>query len=188
LHEDFPCPNYAHYGGWPCQKDGSTPHHWTLTYLFPPIDVLEIPNRIHDGDCDLQDWEPEAAATGMVYRQVFCVGCAKQSRETFPILCLRNVLIWGILIKDSRTQSTVSGDGPGLAVLFAAHKQPVSSNFLYHSLIVLSEGGSFWYLVQKLLCTVIIDSVLASCKTKRFLFALKRHVFILLPPSGETDN
>jgi hypothetical protein len=44
---------------------------------------------------------------------------------------------------------------------------PVSSNFLYHSLIVLSVGGSVWYLVRKPRCTVIIDSILASCKTQK---------------------
>jgi hypothetical protein len=43
---------------------------------------------------------------------------------------------------DFRTRSTVPGDGPGLPVHFATHKQPVSSNFLYQSLTVLSVGGS----------------------------------------------
>jgi hypothetical protein len=75
---------------------------------------------------------------------------------------------WGLLIKDSRMRSTVSGNGPGMPVLFAVHKQPVSSNFLYHSLIVLSVGGSVWYLVRKPHCTVIIDSVLASYKTQKY--------------------
>jgi hypothetical protein len=58
------------------------------------------------------------------------------------------------LVKDSRTRFTVSGDDPGLPVLFAAHKLFVSSNFLYHSLIVLSVGGSVWYLARKPRCTM----------------------------------
>jgi hypothetical protein len=66
----------------------------------------------------------------------------------------RRVDFWGLLIKDSRTRSTVSGDDPALPVLFAAHKQPVSSNFLYHSLIVLSVGASVWYLARKPCCTM----------------------------------
>jgi hypothetical protein len=49
---------------------------------------------------------------------------------------------------DSRTRSTVPGNGPGLPVRFATHKQPVSSNFLYQSLTVLSVGGSVRYLVE----------------------------------------
>jgi hypothetical protein len=84
----------------------------------------------------------------------------------------RHVDFLGLLVKDSRTRSTVSGDAgdcPGLPVLFAAHKQSVSSNFLYYSLIVLSVGGSIWYLVRKPRRTVIMDSVLASCKTKKGL-------------------
>jgi hypothetical protein len=79
----------------------------------------------------------------------------------------RRVHFLGFLVKDSRTRSTVSGDGPGLLVLFVAHKQPASSNFLYHCLIVLSISGSVWYFVQNPRCTVIIDSVLASCTTHK---------------------
>jgi hypothetical protein len=50
----------------------------------------------------------------------------------------RRVDFWGHLVKDSRTRSTVTGNGPGLPVLFAAHKQPISSNFLYQSLNALN--------------------------------------------------
>jgi hypothetical protein len=59
----------------------------------------------------------------------------------------------------------VPGDGPGLLVRFATHKQPVSSTFLYQSLTVLSVGGSVRYLVRKPRCTVTIDWVLANCRT-----------------------
>jgi hypothetical protein len=79
------------------------------------------------------------------------------TRQTAPFCCnsrlVRRVDFWGLLVRDSRTRSTVSGDDPGLPVLFAAHKQSVSSNFLYHSLIVLSVGGSVWYLARKPRCT-----------------------------------
>jgi hypothetical protein len=83
---------------------------------------------------------------------------------------VRRVDFWGLLVKDFRTRSTVSGDGPGLPVLSVAHKQ---LNFLCHSLIVFSVGGSVWYLVRKPCCTVIIDSVLASCKTQKISVCLK---------------
>jgi hypothetical protein len=44
-------------------------------------------------------------------------------------------------------------------------------NFMYHSRTVLSVGGSAWYLVRHLRCTLTIDSVLANSKTQNtFLF------------------
>ena len=43
--------------------------------------------------------------------------------------------------------------------------------FMYHSRIVLSVGGSVWYMIRNLRCTVTIDSVLANSKTQNaFLF------------------
>jgi hypothetical protein len=43
--------------------------------------------------------------------------------------------------------------------------------FMYHSRIVLSIGGSVWYVIWKHRCTVTIDSVLANFKTQNtFLF------------------
>ena len=38
--------------------------------------------------------------------------------------------------------------------------------FLYHSQIVLSVGGSVWYMIRNLRCTVTIDSVLTNSKTQ----------------------
>ena len=59
---------------------------------------------------------------------------------------------------------------------------------MYHSRMVLSVGGSVWYMVRNLRCTVTIDSVLANSKTQNaFLFivhAIFRHDY--LPPSGGT--
>jgi hypothetical protein len=50
---------------------------------------------------------------------------------------------------------------------------------MYHSRTVLSVGGSVWYMVRNLHCTVTIDSVLANSKTQNaFLFpvhAMFRH-------------
>jgi hypothetical protein len=57
---------------------------------------------------------------------------------------------------------------PWPACSFCGTEQPVTSTFLFHSLIVLSVGGYVWYLVRQPRCTVIIDSVLASCKIKKF--------------------
>jgi hypothetical protein len=85
----------------------------------------------------------------------------------------RRVDFWGLLVKDSRTRSTV----PGLPVLFAAHERLVSSNFLHHSLIVSSDNGSVWYFVRKPRCTVIIESVLANCKTQKYFFSPENAMF-----------
>ena len=81
--------------------------------------------------------------------------------------------------KVSRTRSTVSADGPGGPVRFAAHRQPLCWNFMYHSRIVLSVGGSVWYMVRNLRCTVTINSVLANSKTQNTILfpvhAIFRH-------------
>jgi hypothetical protein len=64
----------------------------------------------------------------------------------------------------------------GRPVRFAAHRQPLYWNFMYHSRIVLSVGGSVWYVFRNLRCTVTIDSVLAN--SNAFLFpvdAMFRH-------------
>jgi hypothetical protein len=82
----------------------------------------------------------------------------------------RCVFFWGLLTKVSHTRSAVSPDSPSRSVRFAAHRQPLCWNFLYHSRLVLSVGGSVWYLVWNLRCTITIDSVLANSKKQnRFL-------------------
>ena len=79
--------------------------------------------------------------------------------------------------------------GPGRPLRFAAHRQPLCWNFMYHSRIVLSVDGSVRYMVRSLRCTVTIDSVLANSKTQNaFLFtvhAIFRHDYPLAvePPS-----
>ena len=45
--------------------------------------------------------------------------------------------------------------------------------FMYHSRIILSVGGSVWYMIRNLRCTVTIDSVLANSKRQNaFLFTV----------------
>ena len=75
---------------------------------------------------------------------------------------------------------------------FAAHRQPLCWNFMYHSRIVLSVGGSVRYMVRNLRCTVTIDSVLANSKTQNdFLFtvhAIFRHDYPLTVEPASTQR
>ena len=92
----------------------------------------------------------------------------------------------------SRTRSTVSADGPGRHLRFAAHRQPLCWNSMYHSRIVLSVGGSVRYMVRNLRCTVTIDSVLANSKTQNaFLFTVHdsfRHDYPLAVEPASTPR
>ena len=75
----------------------------------------------------------------------------------------------------------------GRPLRFAAHRQPLCWNFMYHSRIVLSVGGSVGYTVRNLRCTVTIDSVFGKFQaTERFLIHCARHFSSGLPPSGGT--
>ena len=64
--------------------------------------------------------------------------------------------------------------------------------FMYHSQIVLSVGGSAWYMIRNLRCTVTIDSVLAKFKTQNaFLFtvnAIFLHDFPVAVEPGSTPR
>ena len=64
--------------------------------------------------------------------------------------------------------------------------------FMYHSRIVLSVGGSVWYMIRNLRCTVTIDSVLANSKTQNaFLFTVNvifRHDYPLAVEPGSTPR
>ena len=64
--------------------------------------------------------------------------------------------------------------------------------FMCHSRIVLSVGGSVWYMMQNLRCTVTIDSVLANSKTPNtFLFtvnAIFHHDYPLAVEPGSTPR
>ena len=83
-------------------------------------------------------------------------------------------------------------DGPGRPLRFAAHRQPLCWNFMYHSRIVLSLGGSVRYMVRNLRYTVTIDSVLAISKTQNaFLFtvhAIFRHDYPLALEPASTPR
>jgi len=107
---------------------------------------------------------------------------------------VRVVYFWGLLTNASRTRSTVSADGPGRPLRFAAHRQPLCWNFMYLSRIVLSVGGSVWYMIRNLRCTVTIDSVLANSKTQTqnpFLFTVNtifRHDYPLAVEPASTPR
>ena len=102
------------------------------------------------------------------------------------------LVTWGLLTNASRTRSTVSADGPGRPLCFAAHRQQLRWNFMYHSRIVLSVGGSVWSMIRNLRCTVTIDSVLANSKTQNaFLFnvnAIFRHDYPLAVEPASTPR
>ena len=87
------------------------------------------------------------------------------------------LVTWGLLTNASRTRSTVSADWPGRPLRFAAHRQPLCWNFMYHSRIVLSVGGSVWFMIRNLHCTVKIDSVLANSKTQNALLFTVNAIF-----------
>ena len=64
--------------------------------------------------------------------------------------------------------------------------------FMCHSRIVMSVGGSVWYMIRNLRSTVTIDSVLANSKTQNaFLFtvnAIFRHNYPLAVENGSTPR
>ena len=56
---------------------------------------------------------------------------------------------------------------------FRSAQAATQLEFMYHSRIVLSVGGSVGYMIRNLRCTVTIDSVLANSKTQNaFLFTV----------------
>ena len=64
---------------------------------------------------------------------------------------------------------------------------------MYHSRIVLSVGGSVWYMIRNVLCTITIDSVLANPKTQNaFLFTVNAifvsHDYPLAVEPGSTPR
>ena len=63
---------------------------------------------------------------------------------------------------------------------------------MYHSRIVLSVGGSVWYMIRNLRCTVTIDLVLTNSKTQNaFLFTVNAiffHDYPLAVKPGSTPR
>ena len=49
---------------------------------------------------------------------------------------------------------------------------------MYHSRIVLYVGGSVWYMIRNLCCTVTIDSVLANSKTQNAILFTVNAIFL----------
>ena len=112
----------------------------------------------------------------------------RESLQVFvqPYSCslARVVDFWGLLTNASRTRSTVSADGPGRPLRFATHKQPLCWNFMYHSRIVLSVGGSVWYMIRNLRHNWLSFGKFQDIE--RFLIHCERHFSSRLPPSGST--
>ena len=110
--------------------------------------------------------------------------------QTYDCSLTGVVDFWALLTNASRTRWTA--DGPGRPLRFAAHRQPLCWNFMYHSRIVLSVGGSVWYMIRNLRCTVTIDSVLENSKTQNaFLFtvnAIFRHDYPLAVEPASTPR
>ena len=71
---------------------------------------------------------------------------------------------------------------PGLwartACSFRSAQAATLLEFMYHSRIVLSVGGSVWYTIRNLRCTVTIDSVLANSKTQNALLFTVNVIFL----------
>ena len=97
---------------------------------------------------------------------------------------------WGSVPSCPRKKRKSASNLPPLR--FAAHRQPFCWNFMYHSRIVMSVGGSVRYMVRNLRCTVTIDSVLANSKTQNaFLFtvhAIFRHDYPLAVEPASTPR
>ena len=89
-----------------------------------------------------------------------------------------------------------SGGKTGLwartACSFRSAQAATLLEFMYHSRIVLSVGGSVWYMIRNLSCTVAIDSVLANSKTRNaFLFTMNAiflHDYTLAVEPGSTPR
>ena len=64
--------------------------------------------------------------------------------------------------------------------------------FMYHSRIVLSVGGSVWYMIRNLRCTVTIHLVLGNSKAQNALLfivnAIFRHDYPLAVEPGSTPR
>jgi hypothetical protein len=94
---------------------------------------------------------------------------------------------WGLLTNISHTRSAV------VASLFISqHAGSHCWNFMYHSWIVLSIGGSVWHTVRNLHCTFTVNSFLANSKTQNtFLFpvrAMFRHDCSLVVKPASTPQ
>ena len=80
----------------------------------------------------------------------------------------------------------------GAACSFRSAQAATLLEFMYHSRIVLSVGGSVWYMFRNLCCTVTIDSILSNSKTQNaFLFTVNAifcHHYPLAVEPGSTPR
>ena len=111
----------------------------------------------------------------------WAVGCfSTQHRKEVKldsILCQEGSRDWILshccdksLVPTSQRIYRAKGTGrPGLwartACSFRSAQAATLLEIMYHSRIVLSVGGSVWYMIRNLRCTVTIDSVLARHRT-----------------------
>ena len=71
-----------------------------------------------------------------------------------------------LLVNPDKSFSHTLGSHGRWPVRFAAHRQPLCWNFMYHSRIVFFVGGSVCYMVRNHHFTVTINSVLSNFKTQ----------------------
>ena len=94
--------------------------------------------------------------------------------------------------QDRHGRTGRSGLWARTACLFRSAQAATLLEFMYHSRIVLSVGGSVWYMIPNLRITVTIDSVLANSKTQNaFLFtvnAIFLHNYPLAVEPGSTPR
>ena len=167
--------------------------HYLLPSLLYTLYILFIYRVIHKS---LRDFRPLRYSSQDGHTEGEHVNRGRGTPSFCPTLQVLDMCtlgdFWGLLTNVSRTRSTVSADGPGRPLRFAAHRQPLCWNFMYHSRIVLSVGGSVRYMVRNLRCTVTIDSVLANSKTQNaFLFtvhAIFRHDYPLALEPASTPR
>jgi hypothetical protein len=98
----------------------------------------------------------------------------------------RCVDFWVLLTKVSRTRSTVSANGLGRPVHFTAHWQPLCWNFLYHSWIILSIGGSVWYLAWNSVAPSQLTQFWQIPRHRKLSYPLSLPCFVTTAPSSET--
>ena len=149
-----------------------SPHHWKKSFSANPSSSSRCWKSMQKCKRTLWPWGFSGCKSCSRYpftrRRLRRIG-QTLDRGICSSRVARCVDFWGLLANVSRTRPTISANGPGRPVNFSEHMQPLCWNFMYHSRIVLSVGGSVWYMVRSLHYTT--DSVLANSKTQNaFLF------------------
>ena len=137
---------------------------------------------------------------------MFKVSITKSCRSPFPTSALTcgKIHYTGLFISPSgiseldcattKTDTAHGSMGPWArtACSFRSAQAATLLEFIYHSRIVLSVGGSVWYMIRNLRYIVTIDSVLANAKTQNaFLFTLNAifcHDYPLAVEPGSTPR